>query len=662
MASTPPFRSLIILAISVFVTLRAVEVPATLDAVHGCSSNNWGQPHQKRPPSRVSYIKEIQEKCREPFAAHTTMADTLERGMVNFYPDTDSFDKFVGEDWVPENNYLFPASTPHKKHLDPTKAKPGSMLGRTCETKNDDNSQWSVTRVGPFFTTGGYDWVQVGWDNVFDLEKILKNHPEGIFVLEQFSGAVSSDGTRLSNPPIHIHHIHVGPKPGIRQRTDNYKCVMEGEGCYDPTRVLEHHGDYQGFTTDPAGGLDLLSETVPDGYGKFITFPLGLEGDMNDVRAANSEPLEWYYELGIRWVPRVDKGVVSKIKPMHFHNFAGPGDFKPSHQNTLIFTYQCPTDHDSLFWYTGRMPYSGELLRNKFHAHNKIFKEAIFFAATPEELGLTTATGLRPSQPYLTVDINKAGFESLDEVKSFVLSNLERSKRAHHARLNSTGKTGFSLKEERYSREEPRSICQGVSVLEEVEGYFYDRSEPTCCLPWHIEKGDIFTVLGFNKKLTYELGPHSDAHPATFPGHVGWWLSVASEELDPPVSRFSLEMYNQDPNGAVNFHIADLYKRIEIVFNQGTPGQDNVMLRNFVVIPLVTVLQNAIVFGFLLVLAIALGIRRCCVQKLKSGGPTTYSGNRDTNKGFGAYELIPTIEGITRRLSAAIPSTGQYKV
>lgn len=416
--------------------------------------------------------------------------------------------------------------------------------------------------------------MQVGWEDIWGLEEKLKAYPGGVFVTAQYSAAVSRDGTPLANPPVHIHHIHVGPRPGVRQHSDMYRCLQsEGkQGCYDPTRVFEHHGDYQCLEED--GGLDCLMETVPEGYGKLITYPLGIEGDMNDVRAAGSEPMEWWYELSIRWTPK-ESPLGRALKPMHFHNFAGPGTLSRTDQNSYIFTYQCPTSYDSLFWYSGRMPYSGDMLRNKFHAHNKIFKEALFFAASPEELGLTAANGLQPAQPFETVDLRETRWSSLEDVKHFVLGQLEQAGEQFDQR-NGVGGTGQIDYSTQFSRERPRAICQGVSTLEEVEGYFYDRKEDTCCRPWHIEKGDVFTVLGFNKKLAYAPGPHADQYPATFPGHIGWWLSVASEEPEPR-SFFSIAMYNHDPNssprGMIGIDIMNPVTRMVMLANGGTiPG------------------------------------------------------------------------------------------
>ena len=397
--------------------------------------DNWGMTYQERQPfNPTSYEEEVLPLCKDFFASMGPASDTLSEVMATHYPNTAKFSEFKGKDLIPENHDYFPA-WPNK--WGPKLTTRGSikkaMKGGTCEkssTKND-GSQWTVTRLGPFKTTGGYDWTQVGWEDLWSIESKLKIHKEGIFVLEQLSVPVLADGTRLGNPPIHVHHIHVGPRPGTRQHTNIFSCMGgKPSACYDATRMFEHRGDYQ--PTEGKGGLNGLSETVPDGYGKLVTIPIGLEGDINDVRAPNSDVLEWYYEFGIRWIPNNEE-TRKTIKPMHFHNFAGPGDFKVNDQKPYIFTYQAPTDHDSLFWYSGRMPYDGKMLRNKGHIHNKITKEALFFAASPNEIGLIN--DLVPKQPYLTVDINKAGYNSLDALKSQLLKNVE-----------SAGKTWDKLK------------------------------------------------------------------------------------------------------------------------------------------------------------------------------------------------------------------------
>lgn len=64
------------------------------------------------------------------------------------------------------------------------------------------------------------------------MRKKLEKYPQGIYMLDQFSDPVLADGTRLGHPPIHVHHIHIGPVSGVRQRTDPMKCFINNTYCY----------------------------------------------------------------------------------------------------------------------------------------------------------------------------------------------------------------------------------------------------------------------------------------------------------------------------------------------------------------------------------------------------------------------------------------------
>ena len=576
-----------------------------LDSVKECTVDNWGQPYQERPPFRTTY-PELQQKCAASLAKEMPLSERLQDGMMNFYPTTKDFSNFNGEDWVPENHELFPRLSPFTT-LDTTKKEEKEMKAATCDVEMDDGSFWSVTRVGPIVTTGNkkyksvivliievvfnmylgcYDWTQIGWNNIFDVKEKLEDYPEGILIYEQFSGPVKKDGTVIPNPPIHIHHIHVGPmnNAGIKQRVDPLKCIQQPvEMCYDPRRVMEHHGDYQCREED--GGLDCLLESVPDGYGKLVTSPLQIDGDMNDARACNSEPYEYYYQIGAHWRPKVAKdGTISSLKPMNFYNFIGPGNLDMNDQSTLILTFQVPTGYDSLYWYAGRMPHGGKLLRNKMHVHNKVFKEYILFKASPHELGLTKENNLMPDKVYKTIKITDRGFETLDEVKSFLMDNLEKSAAAFeilsHDELQQINDN--YLNEDRFSRDMPEAICQSVQDLIEVDNYYYDRKVPTCCKPWHIKKGDIYTVVGFQPKLVYKLGPHSDEMPPTFPAHVSMWTAWENED-EPPVSQFGIHTHTQIPSGFQDAYQFQTVPKIATILNGGMISHYHVMFHdNFI--------------------------------------------------------------------------------
>jgi hypothetical protein len=258
------------------------------------------------------------------------------------------------------------------------------------------------------------------------------------------------------------------------------------------------------------------------------------------------------------------------------------------------------------------MPFSGEMLRNKFHAHNKIFKEGLFFAATPEELGLTTENKLKMDYPYKLVDINAAGFESHDELKKFIFDSLDQSGKEYDDRIAKTGNSGYNLKQERYSRERPRAICQGIGRLEEVDGYMFDRREPTCCMPWNIKEGDIFTVVGFNRKLVDKVGASwTKEKPATFPGHVGWWLTVASEDQNPPKSQYGIAMYAQEPNEGFHPGYATPEQLAAVFVHGGTPGRINFLHRNILIPFFVLIFRNPFMGLLGFVISLIFLVRLC---------------------------------------------------
>lgn len=119
------------------------------------------------------------------------------------------------------------------------------------------------SRIGPIVTTGGYDWLQIGWDDIWELKDALQTHKDGVYIVEQVISPVWANGTMINHPPIHIHHMHVGPAPYVRQRFDQLGCATRGKGCFNPARTLENHGDYN--CVDADGGLECRMETFPEG-------------------------------------------------------------------------------------------------------------------------------------------------------------------------------------------------------------------------------------------------------------------------------------------------------------------------------------------------------------------------------------------------------------
>jgi hypothetical protein len=123
----------------------------------------------------------------------------------------------------------------------------------------------------------------------------------------------------------------------------------------------------------------------------------------------------------------------------------------------------------------------------------------------------------------------------------------------------------------------PRAICQAIESTEVVDGFGYDRREPTCCVPWEFSKGEIFTVVGFNKIVTEKGSPHQGDHPyipPTYPGHIGWWISFDTHEV-PEKSHYSLIQYTNDPDLQFQDFTGMHEDRLMFMFNGGTSFDPN---------------------------------------------------------------------------------------
>jgi hypothetical protein len=102
-----------------------------------------------------------------------------------------------------------------------------------------------------------------------------------------------------------------------------------------------------------------------------------------------------------------------------------------------------------------------------------------------------------------------------------------------------------------------------------VEGYNYDRREPTCCVPWDFSEGEIFTVVGFNKVVRE---PTRGPLPPTYPGHIGWWISFDTHEV-PEKSHYSLVQYTNDPD--VQFQdFANMHENLAMFMLSGGTSYD----------------------------------------------------------------------------------------
>ena len=171
--------------------------------------DNWGDPARKVHVHDET-IQEVTSRCEFDFQP---MSSVLDGATFNFYPSTEDWATYKGTDLVPENKHLYLRTGDYPWGRKFATNKETTILAAECDVENHDESTWSIQRIGPFKSTGNYDWWQFAWNDVLRFKEKLKSTPDGLYVLNHFAAPVNSDGDALDFPPIHIHHVHVSPGP-----------------------------------------------------------------------------------------------------------------------------------------------------------------------------------------------------------------------------------------------------------------------------------------------------------------------------------------------------------------------------------------------------------------------------------------------------------------
>lgn len=520
-------------------------------AVERCQEDNYGMAGKS---FSKPFVPGVVDQLRCEF--HYTDAVDIGKMTLNYYPSAEHFARHKGIDLVPERHDEF-RSRAHKDKLRLRNWTGGDdmpwMTERPkmglCRIPQDDGGEYIIQKIGPLVSVGNYDYWQIGWQDVWELSKTLLEHPDGIMFTESFTGAVDDNGKVLGFPPIHIHHIHVTPQPGVKYKQSFADCFQArnySECAWGVNLAIEQHGDYQCLEGD--GGTDCLLEKTGDGYAKVLKTPVDIEGEDNDVRAPNSTPMRWWHQAVIRWFPKR-----AFLQPLSQHFFVGPGRHDPADQRTDVWVFPVKTDVPQLYWYTGLMKIDGRMVRNKLHSHNTMFRNAFWFNARPEDLGLDDPKFQVGWDAWKPLSLDGVGL-SAGAVTRLLLSKLEESS----ARYDIECPGGFGS----CKRSRPHIVCeswvQNVKVGDPISGkrFSYDRRAPACCRPWNFSKGDAYTVVAFIAPLRSPLGPWSpNKIPSVANMHVHWLMTFSTPDDE---SHYAQTINSQRPDIEVTAGFRDL--------------------------------------------------------------------------------------------------------
>ncbi|QDZ23632.1 hypothetical protein HOP50_11g61720 [Chloropicon primus] len=350
---------------------------------------------------------------------------------------------------------------------------------QTCEVETSENGSegWLIHRIGPLIGVGGYDRHEV---NI----KPLPHPNKAKFITGKMMAPVLENGDIAGFPPIHTHHIMASFSGVVH--------AFESHG--DAVCSKEHGGESCYLISYPEGkGVPFIANATDD-----VRDWMTLSFILNDVRrndATNKpNPMVFYCEVAFKWSAR------GQVKPISAAALHMQGDYHPFAANVV-------TKRPSLRWNTGKWPVDGNVIVSPedqmpwFHAHRSYFTAFWAFAASPEELGLTTDLLRR-------VDDNNATKNGpLDDRWDWVWTPKDPP-RALFERVRGSEKGINSLRcwlsasdEEKvleYVNGTSKSPDYRQAWQQDWKASWYDRSGEVHCKPWTFKKGDNYTVVALN--------------------------------------------------------------------------------------------------------------------------------------------------------------------
>jgi len=366
---------------------------------------------------------------------------------------------------------------------------PNRMLVKTCEVQEDKDWHWKTIRIGPFFSTGGYDWHRYLIPNT-----TVKGHRlfSGFFY-----GPVDRNGKVLDYPPIHIHHMH-----SATSQCNMISRIWSG-GTPDPIFAdmkstqwyFDIHGDRQ--CKKEHGGMACLHKELPKGFAQYVYLPQCIFGEVNDVRPKNSPVLEFWLEHAYRITKNHaiarPTGFFASGPGTHVHIEEGVNpatavmgalkSYRP--QLYPVDDYDTPSNVDSVMWCSFKIPFDLEFLQVWIHTHHQFTYDMLMFRSHPRALGLDTGPIVLENH-YTPIQLPDTGIDR-HQLKKYMYNNMRRN----------GGSVACKIGENRFEKGTPGVLPKGVP------NDIYDRfTIPNCSDNLFFHEDEIVTVVAIHGPVT----------------------------------------------------------------------------------------------------------------------------------------------------------------
>jgi len=360
---------------------------------------------------------------------------------------------------------------------------------------NDPDSEWRTSVIGPFNSTGGFDFWVWSWYDLLGFEEWGQPSMK-VTGLELHNVAnCTADGVCdfLPTPYLHEHHTVINKRGTTMAPTAaTIPCIMLGIGC---------HGLLRMSFIEAGGGLDFNAAREDTCY--HLSDPLTVSSIVNDNRAANSPPMVWWYAFSLRVNKRnrcAIPGMDYDLPAISYFNGVMVPD-APDKFGAMVVPFAEPT----MYYYVYRLPWAGTLVpfpgvetSNRFpfrnsnhfrqyvHHHGHNHRRSMVFGATPAELGLPALT--QTPMPLRLID-DAAGLERrLEQL-------FQPCVQIDHYSSGAADDEWFDALEPEY-----KAVTREMLLV---------------CKPWHFEGGQPLTHLAFFSAVSED--PSGNVHQ-----HISW--------------------------------------------------------------------------------------------------------------------------------------------
>uniref|UniRef100_A0A7S2I2Z7 Uncharacterized protein n=1 Tax=Haptolina brevifila TaxID=156173 RepID=A0A7S2I2Z7_9EUKA len=468
---------------------------------------------------------------------------------VVYYKNNEVYDQYTGDDYTP---YIeFPPDSlkvmlnnrddaGHQAYiplaLERLNKVPRTLFYSFCAMPLADGSTWHVQRIGPFASQGNYSWLALSGRDAAKLAEKTASGP--LLILQHVNSAVDAIGGIISNPPMHMHHIHLQ-----HRQEDGYPGDVPLPGPFLFNRpkqlVVERHAE-SAYCLD---GAPCHPEGEENGHGRGVDRSLDFDSEINDVRAPGSAPLQHWYQIAIRWRYATPSG--PRPVTMIRMGMAGPQGVRASETEGLQWGLTQPGQRSlgAYAWIPSNGPkvtwtwqtyitadYVGRVLYIKHHDHMNLMQKN-FFCYGPISNEPWRPCGLSGDVSVLKNQMTGLGNDPNNPTGAPIDMAFFKFPYTVTPQLNIAGSWLLPLQATGYSSFDAldASLDSSMIMCTSTRRHYSDTTGITTC------RDDLYLEEGFqfHELLFVEYPPepflepfNGNTRPKYLPLHSGWFLGI----------------------------------------------------------------------------------------------------------------------------------------